>query len=307
MVIFISGDSGEGKSYTALRIQEILCKLQGVDFPTYMPDMNVFTPFEYAPKLKNLLFNKEYKDINIICMHEARDVVKAKNWQSFLNQAIADVNAMSRSVKRLVFIIVSQFIRDVSTDIRYTFNYYITCNRPLGKSVQIKIQKMYKDDHELEKPKLLKRKIRGYIKDKETNKQHLYVPEYIEMSKPEYEICKHFDQLDFEAKTKVIHAKMEKLIQQLSQEHDMENNKVNTMVDWYIKNPVQIQLIGKTTRKKWRLKPEAKIMHGLTESECSDFEKKMGEAIKLKQKNNLFDETDGVEGVERIEGDDDGK
>ena len=56
--LFISGDSGQGKSWAGLKLQEILLELQGLDPMTYFLSCNVFTPLEYAQKLDNLLFNK---------------------------------------------------------------------------------------------------------------------------------------------------------------------------------------------------------------------------------------------------------
>ena len=104
-VIFFSGDSGEGKSYSALRFQEVLLELQGLDIMDYFDVCNVMVPLEYPDKLSKILYDKKYKKINVICMHEAREIVRAKNWQSFLTQAIADVNAMSRAMKIAVFIL----------------------------------------------------------------------------------------------------------------------------------------------------------------------------------------------------------
>ena len=79
-VVFIGGDSGEGKSWSSLTIQEILCKAQGQDINNIFDDINVYKPQEYPIKLDNLLFDKEktgrLKKANIICIHEAREVVR---------------------------------------------------------------------------------------------------------------------------------------------------------------------------------------------------------------------------------------
>ena len=306
VVAFIGADSGEGKSYSALRLMELLLEMQDIDFREVLDDVNVFTPIEYPTKLNNILFpaeaEKYYKDklskeelekklktlkkINVICMHEAREIVKAKNWHTFLNQAISDVNAMSRSIKRLCFFVISQFIRDISSDIRYTLNYYITIHRPQGRKARLSISILWKDDSDLERPRLKKRKIRGYLVDN-NGRYRLYQPKYLELTKPDKDIREAFKKRDFESKAMIIRSKIEKLISELKIELQIGSGKVNAMVDWYIKNQENLNLIGKRIRGKWRVKPEVKVMHELTDSESKNFETKLNEKM---QKLNMLGE-----------------
>lgn len=138
-VTFIGADSGEGKSWSVLTLMEWLFEIQGLDPVKYIKECNVCTPLEYGEKLDNLLHNKDLKKVNLIAIHEAREIVKAKLWHSFVAQSVADINALSRSIKRLAIFIVSQFIRDITNDIRYTLNYYMTIRRPLGKKARFLI------------------------------------------------------------------------------------------------------------------------------------------------------------------------
>jgi len=266
-------------SFCALRLQELLMEIQGMDLKDHVDNINVFTPLEYPTKLDALLFNKELKKINIICMHEARDIVKAKKWNTFLNQSIADVNAMSRTVKRLCFIVISQFIRDITTDTRYTLNYYITVERPIGKKPRLYISIIWKDDRDLEKPKIRKRRLKGYIIDK-NGKQRIFQPKFLELSKPSKEIIEIFEKRDFEAKAKVIRHKIEKLITEMKTDLDLKNNKVNTMVDWYMEHQDNLNIIGKRYRGKWKVKPEVKEMHDLSDLEAREFEEKLNKKMK---------------------------
>lgn len=278
-VIFLGGDSGEGKSYAALRFTELILKLQGINYKDFLDVVNVFTPLEYPKKLDTLLFDKEYKKVNVICMHEAREIVKAKQWHTFLSQAIADVNAMSRSVKRLCFIIISQFIRDITNDMRYTLNYYITVRRPIGQKARLFISVLWKDDRDLERPRLRKRRIRGYLVDK-NGRRRIYQPEFLELTKPEKEIRELFEKKDFEAKASIIRNKIEKLIQEMKVDLDIQNKKVEVMANWYIEHQENLNLIGRRIRKKWRVKPEVKLMHDLTDQEVKDFQDKINERMK---------------------------
>ena len=290
-VIFISGDSGEGKSYSALRIIEVLFELQGLDIKDFFDVCNVMVPLEYPDKLTKILYDKEFKKCNIICMHEARDIVRAKNWQSFLTQAIADVNAMSRAMKRMCVIIVSQFIRDITTDVRYTLNYYIKVSRPKGRNARLYINVMWKDDRDLEKPKLRKRKLSGYIVDKKGKYRH-YIPKYLEVRKPNKELREMFDKADYDAKAVRIRQKMNKLIEDMKAEIGDESKKIEAMVEYYTKHTDNLQMIGKQSRGKWKLQPNARDMHGITKEEASMFEGKLNEKLK---KMGFFGEADGQE------------
>lgn len=284
-VLFISGDSGEGKSFSALRLQELLMDAQGMELTKYLNDINVYIPIEYPQKINNLLgLNKgsyketNLKDVNIICVHEARELVKAKNWQSFINTAISDINAMSRSLKRLCVMIVSQFIRDISTDIRYTINYYIKVRRPIGKKVRLYIYVMWKDDTDLEKPKLRKRKITGYL-IYPNGQWRKYSPSYLELRKPKKENVEIFENQDRQSKAKIIKQKINKLIKEMSSDMELENEKINLMVEHYLKNPENLNSIGKQFKSKWKLKPEIRQMYDLSIEESKDFEKKLNEAL----------------------------
>ena len=271
-VVFISGDSGEGKSWGALRLQEVLMEIQGMDLLPYVNDINVYTPLEYPRKLESILFDKKLKKVNIICMHEAREVVKAKNWQRFLTQAVADINAMSRSVKRLNIIIISQFIRDITTDIRYTLNYYIKVRRPRGKPARMYISIMWKDDRDLEKPKLRKRKLIGYL-IYPNGKAQKFMPKYLEVSRPNKELTTIFEKSDKDAKKTIIKRKLSKLMQELKADMGEESDKIKTMVLWYSTNTENLRLIGKRYKNKIRVSKDFREMHDITIEESESFEK----------------------------------
>jgi len=278
-VVFVGGDSGEGKSYTVLRLQEILLEMQGLKLIDYLKDINVITPLEYTQKFDNLIHDKNLKKINIIAMHEAREVVKAKLWHGFLAQAISDVNAMSRSIKRFLTFIVSQFIRDITTDIRYTLNYYCIVRRPLSKRARLYINVMWKDDRDLEKPKLRKRKLSGYLIDKQ-NRYRRFVPQYLEVARPSKEVRELFDTIDTEAKRFIIRQKLDRLAREIKADIGEKSNKVSNMVTWYIKHTENIPLIGKQRRGNWRVSRQFKEMHELNEGEVKLFEKSLNDKLK---------------------------
>lgn len=276
-VIFIQGKSGHGKSWTALKLQEILLSFDGLDLKDFVEDINISIPLEYPEKLNKILHDKELKKVRIICVHEARLVVNAKQWQDFVTQSIAHVNALSRAVKPLIFMVVSQNIRDVTTDIRYTIDYIVENYRPVHGDAQFKLFKMFTDNRDLEHPILRKRPVMGLVK--KNRRWRLHKPQKFIVKKPDKETRERFEKADREAKIKIIKNMMDKLMLDLTKNLDTENKKVGVMVEWYTKHPEQIPLIGKRSKRGFRLHGNVSEMHELTSEEKKLFEKTLNEKI----------------------------
>lgn len=286
-ITFIGGDSGEGKSLTVIALQTALLKLQGLDIKEYLNVINVYTPLQYPEKLDRLLFDKKYKKINMIGIHEARDVIKAKDWNNFVTQAVADVNAQSRSIKRLIVFIISQFIRDITTDIRYTLNFYCTVWRPVEKKARLYINVMWKDDTDLEKPKLRKRRLSGFLVYP-NGKYKRYKPDYIEITKPPKEIIEAFEKADKAAKASIIKSKLNKLIKAIEANLGIENKKTDLMLEYYSKNYNNLKQIAKVNKAgKWKLNKDFKEMHSLTSSEALEFQALLNARLQKEQLDKL--------------------
>lgn len=288
LIWFIGGDSGEGKSFTILHLQQIILKLQGIDLKDVIDDVNVYTPIEYARKLDALLGmsndkekNKRLRKVNVLAIHEARELIKAKNWYSFLNQAVGDINAMSRSVKRLCIFVVSQFIRDIDTTIRYTLNFYSTVKRPRNRYARLYINVIWKDDRDLEKPKLKKRRLSGYVIDKHGRRRR-YSPVYLELTMIDKELLKRFEENDAKAKRDILRKKLDKLIKNMELELSEYSTKVDSMVSYYADNPEMLKYIGRRGKRGFKIKDEVKEMHDLTPSEVRDFQAKLNATLKQK-------------------------
>jgi hypothetical protein len=292
VVIFLGGDSGEGKSLTAITLEQILLEVQGLNLKDFMDDVNIYTPLEYPTKLDALLFNKRLHKVNVLTVHEARTIIQSKQWFSFINQAIGDVNAMSRSIKRLCFIIISQFIKDIDSTIRYTLNYYCTVKRPKGKSAQLYINVLWKDDRDLEKPKLRKRKLSGYLIFPDGKYRH-YIPSYLELGKPSKDLIDIFEKHDYDSKSSIIHNKIEKLIKEMQFDLNVKSNKVDSMVDFYLSHPESLHLIGhRTIKGKWRINDDIRKAHDLTDLESKEFQSKLNTRFKPTSSNDSLSEDD---------------
>lgn len=285
VVCFVGGDSGEGKSMTVERMIEILFEIEGLNLKDYINEVNVFTPLQYPEKIDQLLNNKELRKVNAIVMHEAREVIKAGNWRSFLNTAIGDVNAMSRSIKRLMFFIISQFIRDIDPSIRYTLTYYCTAYRPIGHKTRVKISRIWKDDRDLQNPKIRKRKIKGLIIFPNGRKK-VHIPNYFEMSLPDKEIQRKFDEYDVLAKKDILKRKLDKLMKEMRRDLDLdEDDKIKGMLEFYTNDSDRLKSLGERRGKKWKVRKEIRVIHDLTELEFKEFEKQVNEKISEKLTN----------------------
>lgn len=277
-VLFINGSSGEGKSYAAIRLQEIMMEIQGINILENFENINCFTPIEYPKKLDALLHSSKLKKVNILCLHEARTLIRAKNWNSFLTQAIADVNAMSRSLKRICFMIISQFVRDVTLEIRYTLDYYITMRRDKNQT-KMYISRIWKDDRDLEKPKLRKRKIFGYVVFP-SGKRKKIRPNYLIIKKPDKRLTELFDELDTKAKSDIIRRKLNKLVADMEMDLAGGNQKIIDMVSFYMAKPDKLLGIGKMVGDQFRLSKDFKKMHDLSKQENEEFVKMLEQELK---------------------------
>lgn len=293
VVIFVGGDSGEGKTLTIVKLQEILCDIQGIEFRSVVKDINVFTPIEYPDKLRALLDDKRLKKVNMIAMHEARDIVKAKMWQSFIATAVADVNAQVRSVKRLCIFIGSQFIRDITNDMRYTLNYYVTVKRLMGgnRKAHARISVLWKDDRDLEKPKLRKRRISGFLVYPD-GRYRRYTPKYLEVTKPDKDIVEIVETADREAKVGIIRNKLDRMIKEMRLELEEGDAKIKAMIKFYTGSLERLESIGKRSRGKWRVNKDFEKMHDLSRDEVKKFQDGLNEQIK--SMDVLGDDSDGV-------------
>lgn len=278
VITFIGGDSGEGKSITTLALFMIIMRLQGINIREFFSDINIYNPLEYPQKIKALLFDKRLKKVNMCAIHEARDLIRAKLWYNFLAQAVSDINAMSRSVKRLMIFIISQFIRDITTDIRYTLTYYCKVSRPKGRKARLYIYKMWKDDRDLEKPKLRKKRLFGYL-ILPNGRWRRFSPEYLEIEMPPKDLVKQFEKEDLASKEAALKSKMEKLQREMRQEVDTGHARIKLMVEHYIKNLDQLSTIGKRVKGKWRLSVNFREMHDITKEEGDIFQKELNKRL----------------------------
>lgn len=289
-VMFIGGASGEGKSMAGLYIQQTIMGLLGLQLEDYLETINVFTPVEYPKKIHDILYNPLYKKIRIICIHEARELVSAKNWQGFVERAVSAIGVLSRSIKPLVIIIVSQSISDITKELRRALTYYCTVWRPAGKQSRLYLNLVWQNDKNMEKPMLDKRKLIGKVYNEDTGVTRMFFPKYIEFPKVRPEIYKRFNELDTGAKSAIIQMKINKQLEAIQAEMGLPSQKIQEMVEYYIKNPDQLSLIGKQRKGKLVIGSSFKKMYSLTDPETEEFHAKLNDAL---AKGGLLAKTEG--------------
>lgn len=255
VVVWVGG-SGEGKSYSVVNTIDHLYARKQIDLAKDLNKVVAYTPLEYGTKLSTFLKDKTMKKYQIFMVDEAREVMKAKHWNSFINQAISDVNALSRGIKPVLFIVVTQSILDIDRNTRRTMNFYVTTHRPRHKSAYIRINKVWIDDYDLEKPRLRKTPVFGIVKK---GKQRIKVRKLkINFHVPREEVRKPYDANSTNAKQRIINRKFDALIKALEAEYGESNDHLGKMAEFYANDPDALSTITRRTpRGKLKVKKEA--------------------------------------------------
>jgi len=282
-VCHVSGKSGEGKSLSVLFIMYLLLKMQGMDIKKYMEITNIFTQMEYSTKLRQLLKDKEFKRINMLCVHEGREAMEAKEWQSMFNRNVAHVNALCRAIKRMAIFIVSQSIRDITKEIRYTLDYQIKIYRRLhrGEDGQARLlwYVLYIDDRDIENPKLRKRKVQGWL-NLPNGRRIVHKPSFFSIPLVDGDIKDMFEAKDREKKMEILNKRLEDMEEEARKKNTSQTEKIDSLVQFYLNNEnARADVIR--VNKLGNYKPIGSFgkLHDLKPSEIKEFEAKFNEAL----------------------------
>jgi len=298
VVAGVIAKSGEGKSYALNKISDELMYIQGIDFLEHMDffdTMTIANPLQYAEKLDKILYDKKYKKLNVMVVHDARTVVSSKNWRTFVNTAIADVNALSRAIKPLMFFFISQAFKDIDPNVRSTLTHYITVSRPnSGHYSRMEISVIWNDERDIEKPKYRKRKIRGVVEYPDGRKR-MFIPDSLYLKWLRKPLQERFEKLDYEGKSVILKNKMSKIMSEMKAEIGNDSIKIDSMVDWYFKNTDMLGSIARRNKNGWKVKNDLRNLHDLTPEECRLFERRLNDKMKDSDmiKKDGVDETSG--------------
>lgn len=277
----VIADSGEGKSWAINRLAEDLANIQKYsisdDFDFFRV-MTVANPLDYSENIDKILFDPKYKKLNILIIHEAKMVVDGSNWRSFVNMAIANTNTMARRVKPLMSFIISQYLKDIDPKLRPSLTHYITLHRSYGKKPRMRIYRIWKDQRDLEKPRLRHRKIRGVLLT--PNGTVSFEPDFFEMDKPSESVIEWFEKLDYEGKSMFLKNKIKKINDALRSEIGDVGSRVEGIVAYYIEHPELISTIGKRSVRGWKLRKEARNLHDFSIDEERSFQSLLNKRLK---------------------------
>lgn len=284
-IIVLVGDSGEGKSHTALRLMEIFSERQGFELLPYVNDCVIYTPLEYPVKFRALLEDPRLKHVNFVMLDEAREVVKASQWNSFINHAIADINATFRGIKPMVVIVVVQYLKDVDKRVRRTANYYGSCLRPMGHSVRLKLTKLWKDETDIENPRLRKRMVRGYIKS--GSKYTKIAPKVFKISRVSKEVAEIYETNARLKKTELIRSKLDQLMKELQKDFGQRITRIEAAAR-HFGNNYDMERVLERYRGKLRVRPDFVATLDFDKDEIEKFQKLLLDEVK---KRGLADAT----------------
>ena len=143
-VVYIVGDLGEGKSYTALKLASLIDD-----------DLNVQEQVIYDARILLETLNRfKNSPKRCIILDETHVTLPAREWQSLANKAVNYVLTTFRQIKAVCLFIVAPQISLIDKVLRALGNYYIVCRRYSNSFVRATIYAIEKDYLDIEKTKI---------------------------------------------------------------------------------------------------------------------------------------------------------
>lgn len=284
-IIMFAGDSGTGKSHDSLNIAKRILRHEGLELKDFVNDVCIYTPLEYPTKMKALLEEQRLKKVIVMIIDEAREVVKASDWQSFVNITIADINATFRRIKPMIIIVNTQFIKDIDPKIRRTLTFYGECFRYRRHKAMMRLYKLWKDTYDLDNPKLKKRRIRGIVI--KNGKRIIYSPKHLTFDRVDKETIDKYEEASYHAKKELINYKLQKLIDSMQREYKGLYTKVNAAVDYYSGDNRLYETVLERHRGKLRVNKNVQAFMGFDKEQVLEFQNKL---IKRLSEKGLLNE-----------------
>ncbi len=272
------GQSGEGKSWSALQFSDIIQEQLGSDFAQYSRIATIHTPLDFSEKIDKILYDKEYKDLHCVLLDEASNLLSAYEWQQYLTQATNKILNQSRRVKPMCVFLVTQFMGDLTMNSRKSLTYYGICERPHYSKTKVYFYETYEkiDFKDLNRTKIGGRKIKGFFR----NDENIMTPfdfKTFEMGKLRKEIAEPYERDSFEAKSKMIQSDLSKLMEQMKKKYGDTNNRTTTIIQQWKEKPNLYDSLIKRKGIKIKLKEDVKILYGLSREEFKEIETRLNE------------------------------
>ena len=204
VMIFIGGGSSEGKSWSILRLNELLGLIP--DHKEFINKQVAYVPDQFIEKARDIFFNPENK-AKSFCLMEGGETQSKYLWFSAVNQAIVKIERMSRTLKPIVFFMASPDISDVDINARKLLIYYGWCFRPGHDKVHLRLYKVYKT-RTLYNPKVLQLSLRGKVITADGEEHLIKVGEFL-VNPPSRELIDLFEAEELSAKTHILSESLE--------------------------------------------------------------------------------------------------
>jgi len=150
--------------------------------------------------------------------------------------------------------------------------------RPLTGRTRVTFERVWKNTYDLQRPRLCKRPLVGWIVDGTTRSK--FYPKF-EAKMPNRKIFNKYDEESFRAKSKILRMRIEETIKKMQKQVNVFD-RVEALVEYYIKSPDQLTTIIDPRYKKFRLRKQFKEMHDITRIEQIEFEKRLQEKLQEK-------------------------
>lgn len=263
--IAIVGGPGEGKSYTALRLAEII-----------QPDFDVKTQVVYYPhQFLDIINNASKRGIKVLVLDEAQVTIPAKLWYSFTNLAISFVTTTFRQLKSLALIIVTPNINWVEKTIREIINFYGVVARKENTPVYLKLYSVGFNYYDLKDQHPYLQKIRFIWNGK------VYTLKQLKVGMPSEKIINEYEEMSREFKKKLIETQLEDVLTKIEKKVKIENKNLEEIANKLLGNEKLLTDFVRKTKRGFKLKKiDVKNLFNLTDTETNKLEKILIEKMK---------------------------
>jgi len=145
--VFFSGKSGEGKSYMALKVIEIISLELGIAVdPKHICGYHVIYDFEDFEKVARHVFFSQCR-LPVMALMEGSVLAHARQFMSKRNILIGRIMSLSRTVRPIIFLICSQHWSDLDVFLRRRIDFFVPVtryvssegysNRPVAKILHV--------------------------------------------------------------------------------------------------------------------------------------------------------------------------
>lgn len=230
-IIAITGDTGEGKSYAALRIAEIID-------PEFDPEKQII----YNPKnLLERIEEAKEKKYKVLILDEAHVTVPARLWYSLTNIAIHFVLTTFRQLHRLTVIIVTPSIEEIDISLRRLLNYYFIVKRTTSRYAYLFPYEIYINRFTLLKQEtLIKRLI--LIIDKK-----IYRIKTIKLKQPSLRIREKYEEMSKKFKAELLRKQIIELESKLKKGDEEVKKTIDEVLAFLFENK---RLLNMSFRRK---------------------------------------------------------